>query len=310
MIAKQIKGTSFYNCLDYLLGKEGSEIIGGNMEGRSVNDLAKEFKLSQQLNSRVKRYVYHASLSVASDENIGQDKWKAIAADYLEGMNFTDNQYVIVGHSDTKHNHIHIVASRVKMDGKSVHDGWDYVRSEKLVRELEKKYDLEPTIGSKERLQRSPTTGERRLRERTKQASVREILQQTIDDVCTQGDLTMPLFLSELHSLGIETKITTKSNSLGISYKHLGIAFSGTHLGKAYTFPGLQKHRGISYSGIQDDAIISQQQVLKPFYCQESPPINESDLVLLKKIEKLQQLSALIESQKKKQDKEVAAIEH
>ena len=35
---------------------------------------------------------------------------------------------------------------------------------------------------------------------------------------------------------------------MGISYKLNDIAFSGTHLGKAYTFKGLQKYREVSYS--------------------------------------------------------------
>ena len=39
----------------------------------------------------------------------------------------------------------------------------------------------------------------------------------------------------------------------GISYQLDGVAFSGTHLGKAYTFPGLQKHRGVNYSPKRDD---------------------------------------------------------
>ncbi|HLO86168.1 MAG TPA: hypothetical protein VK203_14325, partial [Nostocaceae cyanobacterium] len=38
-------------------------------------------------------------------------------------------------------------------------------------------------------------------------------------------------------------------------YQLDGIAISGTHLGREYTFPGLQKYKGISYSSEQDKAI-------------------------------------------------------
>jgi hypothetical protein len=42
----------------------------------------------------------------------------------------------------------------------------------------------------------------------------------------------------------------------GITYSKNGVNFSGTQLGRAYTFPGLQKHRGVSYDSARDlDAI-------------------------------------------------------
>ena len=39
---------------------------------------------------------------------------------------------------------------------------------------------------------------------------------------------------------------------MSISYELNEIAFSGTHLGRAYTFNGLQKHRGVEYDPKQD----------------------------------------------------------
>jgi hypothetical protein len=44
--------------------------------------------------------------------------------------------------------------------------------------------------------------------------------------------------------------------SKGISYNLDGVALSGTQLGKAYTFSGLQKHRGVSYDKGRDNALI------------------------------------------------------
>ena len=44
--------------------------------------------------------------------------------------------------------------------------------------------------------------------------------------------------------------------SKGISYNLDGVALSSTQLGKAYTFSGLQKHRGISYNQQRDNALI------------------------------------------------------
>lgn len=283
MIAKQVKGCDFRGCLDYLLNRETAAIIGGNLTGDNPETLAEEFKLAHQLNKRVKRYVYHASLSLAAPEKLCEDKWKEIAIDYLKGMGFTNNQYLLIAHNDTNHNHIHIVASRIKMDGKPVHDHWDFVKSEKLVRELEKKYDLQPTLGSKDRLQRSPTTGETRLRRRTGESSVREFLQEAIDEVCTSPQ-TMPSFIEKLTEMGIETRITPIGKDKGISFKALGIAFSGTHLGRGYTFPGLQKYKEVDYVEERDDKLLfgTKHTNLKPIIFDDLPPVDDKHEETLK----------------------------
>ncbi|WP_371260830.1 relaxase/mobilization nuclease domain-containing protein [Myxosarcina sp. GI1] len=61
-----------------------------------------------------------------------------MAEDYIQGMGFEGSQYVVYCHGDKDHDHIHIVASRIRItDGTMINNIWDYVRSEKLIRELE-----------------------------------------------------------------------------------------------------------------------------------------------------------------------------
>lgn len=68
----------------------------------------------------------------------------------------------------------------------------------------------------------------------------------------------MPQLLLRLKEQGIDAKVnyTRAGEAKGISYELDGIAFSGTKLGAAYTFPGLQKHRKISYESERDDEAI------------------------------------------------------
>ena len=249
MIAKQIKGKSFRGVLNYLHEKEGSRLIAGNMGGKTPQTLSAEFAVSRQLNPRLCLAVYHSSLSLPKTEHLDDDTWSAIAEDYLAGMEFNDSQYVVYRHSDRDHDHIHIVASRIRItDGTTVNDSWDYVRSEKQIRELENKYELTPTVSSSPKQQRGQTTGEMRLIERTGSESIRTKLQKIIDAETTEP-MAMPELVARLKDRGINAKVSfTRTGKIrGISYQLDGIATSGTHLGKAYTFPGLQKHREISY---------------------------------------------------------------
>lgn len=249
MIGKQVKGKSFRGVLEYLHSKQESRLIAGNMGGKTPRTLSAEFAVSRQLNPRLSKAVYHSSLSLPKTEHLNDDQWSAIAEEYLEGMEFTDSQYVVYRHSDKDHDHIHIVASRIRItDGTTVSDSWDYVRSEKLIRELETKYQLTPTLSSNLKQQRGQTSGEKRLIERTGSESIRTKLQQIIDAE-TEQPITMSELVNRLKDRGIDAQVNlTRTGKIrGISYQLDGVSISGTHLGKAYTFPGLQKYRQISY---------------------------------------------------------------
>ena len=188
---------------------------------------------------------------------LDDDRWCEIADDYVKGMGFEGSQYVVYRHSDRDHDHIHIVASRIRItDGGTVSDSWDYPRSEKVIRELEKQYQLPPTLSSHERENRAPTTGEMRRSWRTGEVGIREQLVEQIEQA-TSGQPTLPEFMERLKDNGVDVRVSyTRTDKVkGISYELEGVAFSGTKLGRAYTFPGLQKHRGVTYSPEMQSAI-------------------------------------------------------
>jgi Relaxase/Mobilisation nuclease domain len=272
MIAKQIKGRGFRGLLEYVENKEESERIGGNMSGRNPRELAAEFKFSRQLNPKVERAVYHVSLSLAPGEYLSDEQWNEISLSYLTSMNFHNNQYVVYRHGDKDNDHIHIVASRISLDdGRCVHDGWDYKRSEVIVRQLERDYNLESVRGSHEKLERTATTGQHRriereqaeydlgLRDNPPELPVKVQLQGIIDRN-TADHPTMPRLIERLLREGVEVRhgFTRNGKSKGISYGFLGQAFSGSQLGAAYTFPGLQKHKGVSYQPSLSEVAIKQ----------------------------------------------------
>ena len=262
MIGKQIKGTGFRGCLNYVLGKKDAYLIGGTMCGQTPEELAAEFAIARQLRPNLKVAVFHATLSVDRTERLEDSeqndlRWLAIAADYMKTMGFDNNQYTVVKHSDTKHDHIHIVASRIRLDGSVVDDSWDYYKSQETIRQLEQDYNLKIVAPSWEKDKRAQTTGEHRNLQSKGNKSVRVQLQDLIDEV-TQDNPTMPEFVERLQQQGVEVQVrlTRTGFSKGISYNLDGVALSGTQLGKAYTFSGLQKHRGVSYDQQQDNALI------------------------------------------------------
>ncbi|MEG3909612.1 relaxase/mobilization nuclease domain-containing protein [Microcoleus sp. w2-18bC1] len=277
MIGKQIKGTGFRGCLNYVLGKKDAALIGGTMCGQTPEELAAEFGIARQLRPNLKVAVFHATLSVDSTEKLedseeNDQRWLAIAANYMKAMEFDNNQYAVVKHSDTEHDHIHIVASRICLDGGVVDDSWDYYKSQETIRQLERNYSLETVTPSWETDKRAQTTGEHRQLKSKGNKSVRVQLQDLIDEV-TQDNLSMPEFVERLQQQGVEVQVgltrTGIGFSKGISYNLDGVALSGTQLGKAYTFSGLQKHRGVSYDQGRDNALI--EALMQPQHLANAP---------------------------------------
>jgi hypothetical protein len=289
MIGKQTKGRGFRKLLDYLESREDAKLIGGNMSGRNARELAREFKLSRQLNSDADRVVYHVSLSAAKGDKLDDEKWSEIGDRYMKEMGFDANQFVIFRHHNTDDDHIHIAASRIRMDtGLLVHDSWDYVRSEKVLRQIEQDYDLVQVQGSREKLNRTPSTGQIRriIREQSEfdsgkrdtppERTIKEQIQQTIDSVSVDNP-QMPILIMRLqvNGISVRTGFTRNGKSKGISYEKDGQAFSGTQLGAAYTFPGLQKHRGVDYQPQRDDQRINEVLLNPVTSLPEYPPQQE-----------------------------------
>ncbi len=253
MIGKVVQGQNFLGVLNYLHNKENAQKIGGNLAGNTPQVLSAELYLSRELNWRLQNIVCHTSLSLAKSEQLSDREWRAIAADYLQAMGYRDCQHVIYRHHDQDHDHIHIVVSRIGLaDGKTVKDSWEKRRAESVLRDLEQKYGLVAVSSSHTALQTAPTVGEMRQFEQTGVVPVRIRLQTQIDAAVGRCATMMEL-IQHLRQRGIGVRLRIAEGQIaGISYSLDGIAFSGNKLGRAYTFPGLQKHKGIRYDNGAD----------------------------------------------------------
>jgi hypothetical protein len=132
-------------------GSIGQE-FGGILSRADAHDLAADLRLNAQLNKVASdyRHVWHCSLSLKADEGRPSDeKWRAVADDFMREMGFTGAgkspvQWVAIEHgrSENGNSHIHIVASTVRENGTKVrlHDDMD--RAQKVSLMLEQKHGL------------------------------------------------------------------------------------------------------------------------------------------------------------------------
>jgi hypothetical protein len=184
----------------------------------------------------------------------------------MDKIGFRNCQWVLVRHTDTETEsglprpHFHIVANRVQQTDFKVITAWrDYRRSEVAIRELEEEFGLIQVQPSWEFDRIAPSTGQQQKakREQTADESVKGKLQKAID-AAADGNPTMPELLRKLKGVGVNALVHFQSTGRvqGLTYSLDGITFSGTKLGKAYTFPGLMKYRGVGYEPERDNKLL------------------------------------------------------
>lgn len=256
MKAKVERGSGFRGVLNYDLGKGGGnacEIIGGNMSGTDAQELAAEFALSREARPGVSRPVWHASLSLPEGEHIDADKWSEIVADFMDGMGLADHQHVVIRHHDTDLDHIHIVASRISLDGGLWHGRFDAKRAIALTQELEEKHDLTRTKGlDAPSSKKAPTRQEVERSIRTEEAPPRMVLQEIVDAALSEPGSVFD-FMDRIEAAGATARpnVATTGRMNGFSFELSGTPFKGSDLGKSYTWKGLQE-RGLTYEQDRD----------------------------------------------------------
>jgi hypothetical protein len=266
MIGKTVKGNGFGGVLRYVFEKPDAQYIGGNMVSSTPRALASEFRACASHNRRVQRPVAHISLSPSPEEELSDAIALDLAIAYMDRIGFAECQWVLVRHADTQTDdgkprpHFHIVANRVKQtDYKVVNDWRDYRRSEVAIRELEKEFGLIEVQPSWEYERTAPSTGQlkKAWREQSALEPVKIQLQKAIDAAALDRP-TMLEFIQRLKAKGIEAKLNFQSTGRvqGLTYELSEFKFSGTQLGKAYTFPGIQKYRGVTYEPDRDAELL------------------------------------------------------
>ncbi|MGJ5634042.1 relaxase/mobilization nuclease domain-containing protein [Nostoc sp. CALU 1950] len=233
MIPKVKANKSFRGTTKYVIEKEKAKIIGGNMYGRSTNELVEQFTLSPHLNPQLKDPCYHLMLSVPQtditlsddelanlsqrhfanvivlsqlkgdesqviqpDKRISDTKLKQLVDEFIE-TELPAYDFFIARHSDKEHDHTHIVASRVNnLDGKSIRTWNNYTHSEHSARLLEREFQLTPVQSSWERKQKAMTRNQLERVERDGLPG-EEIMRRAIEQVAVNKP-TMPQLIERL----------------------------------------------------------------------------------------------------------------
>ncbi|UCS92505.1 relaxase/mobilization nuclease domain-containing protein [Echinicola marina] len=263
MIAKQSIGKSFMGAFEYNFQKlhdkditKRAELLATNFSSTERAMVKKELDIMKSLNPRLTRNTYHTSLNFGKEESLTNDKMLAIAEEYMRKMGFDNNAYFIFRHHDTEHPHCHILALRNRFDGRVVSDSNNFRRSEKLIRELEKKYGLQEVKSSQEATLKAANKDEIEMVLRTGEPSKRMMLQEKVNEALKQAN-NIPSFIEHLEKEGINVLFNQASTGRvsGISYLFDGFTAKGQALGNQFKWGNVSKK--LNYEQTRDSKEIS-----------------------------------------------------
>ena len=260
MIGKITIGKDFYGVLAYNEKKvsEGvGYVIDSNIEHSSSEKMTQEFNLIRQLRPGLGKAVLHVSLNLPHSDQLNDKEFAAFGCDYLMKLGFDNNQFIMYRHTDTKHEHIHIVANRVRYSGRLVSDSNIKRKSRNILNDLEKKYGLTQT-SKKASNKKSLTQKEIEKTLRTGEVPVKLILQKKLDAAISNAK-NMAEFIKLLQEQNVHPKFNVSQSTgrvSGVSFKYGDIVYKGSSLGRKYSWNNIIKY--IDYEQNRDRAVILQ----------------------------------------------------
>ncbi|MEP0874053.1 relaxase/mobilization nuclease domain-containing protein [Trichocoleus desertorum AS-A10] len=279
MIGKILQNHNFRETTQYVLDKEAARLLGGTVMGADSDTISREFLMSRDLNPGIERPVYHLIDAYSYEDAVTQDlsdeflRDKAIArfaglvvsarepellrrddkTAYKQQVNefieseLYEYQWFCAVHEDTKHRHTHFVASRINLlDGRAIPTWQDHERSQRICRETEKEYGLQPLKSSYEIERRSPTRRQVEAWQKTRVPPVMIVMQDAIDQETVPGRELEQLQAALLQNHGITLRGCDRPSKPGTIFEQVDtkgevVRMSGSQLGRGYTLPALQR---------------------------------------------------------------------
>ncbi len=235
MIAKIVKGAGAKGIVDYILDREKRASLIDH-DGVLVSDngsIARSFIAQSRLNPKVGKFIGHVSLSFSGQDlpRLTDELMVRISREYMMKMGIRDTQYIIGRHHDKEHPHVHIAFNRIDNNGRTISDRNDRYRSERVCKELTRKYGLYFAEGKEQ-------VNTDRLKEPDRTRYELYFLLKTEVGRCGDWDT----LIANLRKQGVEVRFKHKGRTDGIQ----GVVFGKN----GYSFNGSKIDRQFSYSKI------------------------------------------------------------
>lgn len=115
------------------------------------------FSVYEKANVRTTNLALHLSINPSAEENqrLTPETITKIAREYMEGMGYGQQPYIIYQHDDINRRHYHVVSIKVDKNGRKIKDHNNFRTSKALLEKLGKKYGFVIGNGEKQKKQQT-----------------------------------------------------------------------------------------------------------------------------------------------------------
>jgi len=235
---------------------------GHDKDKIDVEGMIAEFDAVEKLrcnsidSDRVIKPVWHAILSLPPGEELTDAQWQEAVEMYLQDLGFgDDNKWVAVLHGDTDHQHVHIVANRIRLDEEfsMVKDSNERSHSCDSTSRIEDHFGLSKAPAPTETWGTTITRGQMEAAQREGTIPMKHRMIAKIAgsiEACQAQNGDMFLLVQLLRRQQVYVHFTTNADGqpTGIAYEHKGTVISGRKLKRSrLTFQKLTTQEGIDY---------------------------------------------------------------
>jgi hypothetical protein len=262
------RGNGFRGILAYAFGDPNSTFLGTSqqMSGTDVDSLCRDFAASYALREDAGRWVWHNALRLPKGEHIPKEKLTEIAHAYMLGMKFKPSlcQYALVEHDLADGQHVHIIASRVNLDGSLFLGQNEHLISTRVIAQLEVEFGLTITKGpdlseelevghcgplanpGEKRAKRIEIEMSRRVNtvRGTTEVFPRVRLREMLNDAVKLGGVREFVEALEGQHVQVFANISTTRKISGLAFSYRGQRFKASEISKAFAWSPLSKTLG------------------------------------------------------------------
>ncbi|MDD2038760.1 relaxase/mobilization nuclease domain-containing protein [Pseudomonas putida] len=200
--------------------------------------------------------VFHAMLSLRPGESLSASQWRSAVQKYMSDLGFDEtNQYIAVMHRDKDHEHVHIVANRIRLNEEfsMVKDSNERSVSLTSVSEIEDRFGLQKAPKPKDTWGVALTHAEVKASIRDgelphKHRMIAKIAGAIEATNARDGDMFDFVRALRKQKVYIHLTLNDEGQPKGISYEFDGKHISGRHLKRSrLTWHKLITQEGIDY---------------------------------------------------------------
>ena len=119
-----------------------------------IDACMESFRPYLEANCRTTNTVFHVSLNPSPEDKLTDEQLREIANEYMQKMGYGNQPYIVFKHKDIDREHLHVVSLRIDENGRKLSHDYEARRSMDILRSLEQKYGLHPSVKGQEQTDR------------------------------------------------------------------------------------------------------------------------------------------------------------